>query len=117
MEEERRRPPSFRSFFTIFYDPMMIRKKISLLGAVVGLFYAFIGVAGAYYDPSLTGTPGRLAIEFLVISMFTAPLGGMIGLGFGFLVEGLVQTLFKRQPERVARRGGDAEQTGRAETE
>lgn len=81
----------------------MIRKKISLAGAVIGLFYAFIGVAGAYYDPSLTGTPGRLAVEFLVISAFTTPLGGMIGLGFGLLIEALVQTFFKRQPETVRR--------------
>lgn len=81
----------------------MIRKKVSLAGAVVGLVYAFMGVAGAYYDPSLTGTPTRLAMEFLVISAFTAPLGGMIGLGFGLLIEGLIQTVFKRQPEAVAR--------------
>lgn len=81
---------------------------------MVGLFYAFIGVAGAYYDPSLTGTPTRLALEFLVISAFTMPLGGMIGLGFGFLIEALVQTFFKRQPEAVRRHDDRAEHGVRA---
>ena len=76
----------------------------------MGLLYAFMGVAGAYYDPSLTGTPGRLAIEFLVIAAFTTPLFAMIGLGFGLLIEALVGTFFKRQPEAVRRDGDRAEQ-------
>ena len=72
---------------------MVLRKKISLVGAAAGLAYAAFGLMAAYRHAPVNATQGEIVLQFFVFSLFTVPFGAMIGLGAGFLVEGLVNAL------------------------
>ena len=66
-----------------------MRKTLSITGAAAGIGYTAWGMAAAYRHASETVGAGRIIMEFLVFSVFTAPLGAAIGLGIGLLIDGL----------------------------
>ena len=66
-----------------------MRKPFSIAGAIAGVFYAGAGMWAAYRHGAESAGPARIIMEFLVFTVFTAPLGAAIGLGIGLLVDGL----------------------------
>lgn len=72
---------------------MILRKQISIVGALAGLAYTIIGLITAYKGAPVQATTGGIIVQFFVFSLFTVPFGALIGLGIGFLAEGLVNLL------------------------
>lgn len=68
---------------------LTMRKFFTIAGAIAGLLYTCLGMATAYRHAPMTVAPGRIVMEFLVLAIFTAPLGAAVGLGIGLLVDGL----------------------------
>jgi len=71
----------------------MIRKVCSIIFGLLGLIYTYIGMVGAYNTSSVTETPTMLVVQYLVFALFVVPFLGAIGLGFGFILEGLVNLI------------------------
>ena len=69
------------------------------LGAAAGLAHTAFGLMAAYHHAPVSATPGEIALQFFVFSLFTVPFGAMIGLGAGFLVEGLINRLRPNRPK------------------
>ena len=76
----------------------MIPKICSIIFGLLGLFYTYIGMVGAYKTSPITETPTMLVVQYLVFSAFVVPFLGAIGLGFGFILEGLIK-LIRRTPD------------------
>jgi hypothetical protein len=72
---------------------MILRQKISIAGAIAGFFYTGIGLAGAYNNAPVTETTGTIIFQFFIFSIFTVPFCALIGMGIGFLVEGLINLI------------------------
>ena len=68
-----------------------MRKTFSIAGALAGLVYSGCGVWTAYRHGAESTGGARIIMEFLVFSVFTAPLGAAIGLGIGLLIDGLLK--------------------------
>lgn len=76
----------------------MIRTVCSIIFGLFGFVYTYIAMVGAYNTSDITETRTMLVVQFLVFSVFIVPFLAAIGLGVGFLLEGLVK-LLRRGPE------------------
>jgi hypothetical protein len=76
-----------------------MRKRLSIAGGIAGIGYTLWGMAATYRHVQEPVNPWRIVLEFIVLSLFTAPLGATLGLGLGLILEGL-QRILRRTSDR-----------------
>ncbi len=70
-----------------------MRKIVTVAGALAGLVYTGLGMASSYRHATAPLDYRQIAMEFLILAVFTVPLGASVGLGVGLLLEGLLAKL------------------------
>ncbi len=77
----------------------MIRRKLSIVAAVGGLFFAYM-LASNFHQPTQPNAEFHTVVRFCVAALFCVPFGGTVGMGIGMLAEGISQRIRPSSPPK-----------------